>query len=154
MAQKRILVPFNFTAQEKKSLQFLIETYAGLKDVHITLFHAFAPLPGIDSTGIHEMKKMSEGIAFLSGEKKRKKEGLDSARKFLIQNGFEGKQIDFIFKEKQKVVADEIIDAVNEKDYNILVLSRQPGKVKRMFARSVHTKLFANLVDVTICIPT
>ncbi len=100
------------------------------------------------------MKKMSQGIAFLTGERKRKEEGLESAREFLMQNGFEDKQVDFIFREKQKVVADEIIDAVNEGGYNILVLSRQPGKVKRMFARSVHTKLFASLKNVTICIST
>lgn len=154
MAQRKILVPFNFTAQEKKSLEFLLDTYADKKDVHITLFHAYAPLPQLHSTGSHEMKKMSQGIAFLTGERKRKEEGLESAREFLMQNGFEDKQVDFIFREKQKVVADEIIDAVNEGGYNILVLSRQPGKVKRMFARSVHTKLFASLKNVTICIPT
>lgn len=154
MAQRKIMVPFNFTAQDKKSLEFLIDTYSDRKNAHITLLHVYAPLPNIDSTGSHEMKKMAEGIAYLTGEKRRKEEGLDSAREFLVQNGFESKQIDFIFKEKEKVIADEIIDAVNEGNYNILVLSRQPGKVKRMFARSVHTKLFASLKKVTICIPT
>ena len=153
MAQRKILVPFNFTALEKKSLQFIVDTYKKLGGVHITLFHAYDPLPDIDTSGNPEMRKMTQGMAFLSGEKKRKEEGLNNAKDFLVQNGFQFEQVDFIFREKKRVVADEIIDAVKEGNYNILVLSRQPGKVKRLFARSVHEKLLTSLKKVTICIP-
>lgn len=154
MVTQKILVPYNFTAYEGKALDFLIRTYANRQDIQITLFHGYTPLPVVDMDASPEMRKMRSGFIFLSEELGRKEEGLKSAKKFLLENGFSDTQVNYIFRKRKKSVADEIIETATQEQYRVLVLSRQPGKVARFFARSVHSKVLSVLKDVTICIPT
>jgi len=154
MALQKILVPYNFTVYDQKAMDFLINTYLNRQDVQVTLFHAYTALPPVDFEANPEMKKMGSGIAFLSEEIRRKEEGMQSARDFLLENGFLSSQVGYVFKEREKGVAEEIIDLVTQGHYRVLVLSRQPAKVNRMFTRSVHTKILSSLKGVTVCIPT
>jgi hypothetical protein len=154
MAAQRILVPYNFTAYEEKALDFVIRTYAHRDDVQLTLFNAYTPLPVVDMDASPELTKMRGAMVSLARELKEKEAGLKAAKDFLVQNGFSDDQIDYIFKEREKAVADEIIDTATKGHYRVLVLSRQPGKVSRLFARSVHNKVLISLKDVTVCIPT
>jgi hypothetical protein len=154
MALQKILVPYNFTAYDQKALDFLINTYLNRENVQVTLFHAYAALPPIDFEANPEMKKMGVGIAFLSEEVRRKEEGMKSAKGFLIENGFSESQVSYVFRERQSAIADEIIDLTTKGHYRVLVLSRQAGKVSRMFTRSVHAKILSTLKGVTVCIPT
>ncbi len=62
--------------------------------------------------------------------------------------------MDVLFRQREKPVAEEILALVAQGAYRVLVLSRQPGKVTRLFAKSVHTKLLSTLKGITICIPT
>jgi len=48
MTTHNVLVPLNFMITDDKSIVFVIQNYANVKDVHITLFHAYSPLPEID----------------------------------------------------------------------------------------------------------
>ena len=154
MAAYKILLPYNFTAYEKKSLAFVIDTFSRREDVQITLFNTYTPLPNIDMEGSPELAKMKKGLTFLSQELEQKEEGLKSARAFLIENGFSEDQVDFVFQKKEKSLADDIVDMVLKEHYKVLVLSRQPGKVARLFTRSVHDKAIAALESVTVCIAT
>jgi hypothetical protein len=154
MALQKILVPYNFTAYDHEAMDFLINTYLNREDVQITLFHAYPALPPVDFEANPEMKKMGGGIAFLSDEIRRKEGGIQSARDFLVESGFSSSQVGYVFKEKEKGTAEEIIDLVNKGHYRVLVLSRQAAKVNRMFTRSVHTKILSTLKGVTVCIPT
>jgi hypothetical protein len=153
MALQKILVPYNFTAYDHKALDFLINTYLNREEVQITLFHAYTPLPPVDFGASPEIKKMEVGMTFLSEEVRRKEEGMKAAKDFLVENGFSGNQVSYVFKERQRAVADEIIEATTKGHYRVLVLSQQPGKVSRMFARSVHLKVLSTLKGVTVCIP-
>ena len=154
MAKKRVLIPYNFTPYDEKALDFVINTFADKKDIEITLFHTYTPLPEVDMDEIPEMRKMARGVSFLSQELSKKEDGLKSAKEFLTENGFSTDQVDYIFKEKGTSIADEIIETASNGHYNILVFSRQPGKVTRFFARSVHNKVLSILKDVTVCIAT
>jgi hypothetical protein len=154
MALQKILVPYNFTAYDQKAMDFLINTYLNRDDVQVTLFHAHAPLPPVDFEANPEMKKMGVGITFLSEEVRRKEEGMKTAKDFLVQNGFSGTQVSYVFKERQRAVADEIIELATKGHYRVLILSRQSGKVSRMFSRSVHARILSALNGVTVCIPT
>jgi hypothetical protein len=154
MALQKILVPYNFTAHDQKALDFLINTYLNREDVQITLFHAYTPLPPVDFEANPEIKKMGVGITFLSEEVRRKEEGMKAAKDFLVENGFSGNQVSYVFKERQRVVADEIIELATKGHYRVLVLSQQVGKVSRMFSRSVHARILSTLKGVTVCIPT
>ena len=154
MAAQKILMPYNFTAYEEKALDFVINTFSRRKDVKITLFNTYTPLPEINMEASPEMGKMRTGIASLSQELKDKEAGLISAKHHLVENGFSEDQIDYVFAEKKKNIADEIIETVLRGHYRVLVLSRQAGKANRLFARSVHTRILSALKDITICIAT
>ena len=154
MAIQKVLVPYNFTPNESKALDFIISNFIYHKDVEITLFNSYTPLPEIDIKASPELQKMTSGILFLSQELKKKEEGLVSAKDHLLENGFSDNQVKYVFKERQKNVADEIIDMVVKGHYKMLVLTPKPGKVNRMFARSVHDKVLRSLKNVTICIAT
>jgi hypothetical protein len=151
MATQKILVPYNFTSPEEKALDFIVTTYGNREDVQVTLFNVYTPLPSVDMDASPELSKMRPAMASLSGELREKEAGLKSARDYLLENGFKDEQVDYVFQERTKSVPDEIIDAVAKGHYRVLVLSRQL-KVRKLFGRSVHTRVLSALKDVTICI--
>jgi protoporphyrinogen oxidase len=153
MAIEKILVPYNFSAQEEKALDFIVRTYANRDDVQVTLFNAYTSLPTVDMQAGPEMAKMKMGLARLSDEIREKEAGLKSAKEFLVRNGLKDDQVDYIFKEKEKSTADEIIYTVSKHHYRVLVLSRQL-KVGGLFGRSIHTKVLSTLKNITACIVT
>ena len=70
MATQKVLVPYNFTAQEEKTLDFVVGTYANRDDVQITLFNAYTPLPTVDMDASPELSKMRGAMASLSGKRR------------------------------------------------------------------------------------
>jgi hypothetical protein len=154
MATIKILVPYNFSVHEWKAFDFVVNILGGRDDVKITLFNTYVPVPEIDLTGNPELDKMRGGLIYLSEELKRKVEGLKSAANYFLQHGLSEHQVDFVFKKKEKDVAEEIIDAVVNGHYDMVVLRPTPGKVSRFFARSIHEKVIKALQEVTVCIAT
>lgn len=152
MPTTRILVPCNFTVNDEKALSFVINTFSNREDIRITLFYAYTPVPDLDMASSPVLKQMRDAILSRSAELSEKEAGLQSAKKFLLGNGFSDDQVDYIFKERHKPIADEIIATASSGQYSILVLSRQPGKVSRLFARSVHSRALSVLKDITVCI--
>ena len=154
MARQRILVPYNFTASDNKAVDFVVDTYAHRNDVKITLFSTYAPLPKIDMDDSPVLYKMRNGMAYLSEDIKQREAGLKSIKEYLLEEGFSDDQVDYVFKEREKPILDEILGAVSKGHYKVLVLSRQSGKATRLFARSLHEKMVQTLKDITICIAT
>ncbi len=154
MGVQKILMPYNFTAYEGRALDFIIRTFAYRKDSKITVFYTYTPLPEIDLKASPELRKMSAGLSILSAELKKKEDGLISAKKHLLENGFSDDQVDYIFKERRKDIADEIIDMVLSGHYDILILTPTLAKIKRLLARSVHDKVLRTLNGITICLAT
>ena len=152
MAEQKILVPYNFTTEEEKALRFVIDTFANRKDVKITLFNTYTPVPLVDIGASPEMRKPRDAMNVISKDIEEKEAGLKAAKEYLLENGFSDDQVDYIFRERRKSIADEIIVCAFRGHYTVLVLTRQPGKVTRLFARSVHSKVLSALKDVTICI--
>ena len=153
MVAPRILLPYNFTIYDEKALDFVIKTFTNQKDARITLFYTYTPLPELDMES-PVLKQMKGAVRSLSQELNEKENGLKSAREALLRRGFSEDQVDYTLKKRMKSVADEIIDSVSRGHYTVLVLSRQPGKATRLFARSVHNKVLSALKNVTICIAT
>jgi len=46
MARQKILLPYNFTQNDRKALNFVIRTFPKGTEVEITLFNAYIPAPG------------------------------------------------------------------------------------------------------------
>jgi hypothetical protein len=154
MATQKILMPYNFTAHEEKALDFIVNTFAHREDVKITLLNTYAPLPKIDTAADPVLYRMRNSISYLSEDIRQKEAGLKSVKEYFLENGFSDDQVDYIFKEREKSIVGEIIDAVSKGRYRVLVLSRQSGKVTRLFARSLHSRALQALKNVTICIAT
>ena len=154
MAIQKILMPYNFTAYEEKGLDFIVNNFAHRKDVRITLFNTYAPLPKIDTAADPVLHRMRNSLTYLSEDLKQKEAGLKAIMKYLSENGFSEDQVDYIFKERKKSTVEEIIHTATRGHYRVLVLSRQPGKATRLFARSLHSKVLHALKNITVCIAT
>ena len=154
MTIQNVLIPYNFRDIDQKALDFVIQTYEHQKDIKITLFHIYIPLPQIDTDSSTVMGRLSSSMHFLSNELKGKEETLQQARQYLLKKGFTEAQVDYQFKPRSKQVADEIIDTAKVGHYNVIILSYQPQRITRVFVQSVHKKVIASLRDVTICIVT
>jgi hypothetical protein len=66
--------------------------------------------------------------------------------------GFPAEQIKTIFEPRKKDVADDIIDLALSKSFDVVVLSRTPGKIKGFFTGNVFSKVVKSLKDTTVCI--
>ncbi len=154
MTAVKVLVPYNFSVHDWKAFDFIVTMLAKRHDAGISIFNAYPPVPEIDLTANPELAKMKGGLLYLSEELKRKREGLEIAKQYFTKRGFSPAQIDIIFKRRDKNVADEIIDTVIKGRYNVVVLTPTPGKVSKLFAKSVHDKILSTVKDVTVCIPT
>lgn len=154
MPAQRILVPYNFTAYEKNTLDFVINTFSKQKDVEITLFNTYTPVPEVDMEANPEMRKMGPAVAYFAKELSEKEAGLKFAKQYLVDQAFSDDRVNYIFKKRDKDIAQEIVGAVLEGGYSIIVLSRQPGKVTRLLTRSVHNKVLGSLKGITVCIVT
>ncbi|HGY12051.1 MAG TPA: hypothetical protein ENK36_06780, partial [Desulfobacterales bacterium] len=90
----KILLPYNFTLNDEKSIDFVGNRYARRKEVEITLFHAFTPVPEIDTRDNPIMNKMIRNTSYLRGQQDEQKNALEAARQKLIEYGFAGRHID------------------------------------------------------------
>lgn len=152
MATYKVLMTYNFTIDDQKSLDFIVNAFAKRADVLVTLFSVYTPLPEVDVKASPELAKMSRGVAFLASEVREKEQGLKAAKEYLVKNGFADECVDYILKKKTKPKSREIIDLILKKKYHVLVLSRQAAKVTRFYARGVHNQLLSALKDITLCI--
>jgi hypothetical protein len=152
MISKKILLPYEFTSFNRKALDFVGRTFGKQPEIHVTLFHAYTPLPEIDISANPEMLKLRSPITSLARELKEKEAGLHAVMKELGAMGFHGNQMDCVFQKKAKTVSDAIVHMTKKGNYQIIVLTRTPFKVLRLFGRSVSGKVITALEDVTICL--
>ena len=152
MVIKKILLPYNFTSYDKKALDFVIQTYANQKDVEITLFNAYTPVPEIEMRTSPIMEKMRGNLGFLLQKIKEQEEELNIVRKNLLEKGFSVNRIHTIFEPKKKDVAGDIIDLALNGQFDVVVLNRKPGRIARFFTGSVFTKVVSALKETTVCI--
>ena len=152
MAGQRVLVPYNFTIYDQKVIDFIIRTFLPVKEIKFTLFHAYAPLPEIQTGSNAVLGRLQGTIMSLSEELSGQERYLKEGKGALVKKGFSDDQVDYIFKAKKKDVANEIAETVLKGGYQMVLLSRNPTKTTRLFGRSVSSKLLGILKDTTICI--
>jgi hypothetical protein len=152
MATFRILLPYNFSPNDQKAIRFVIDAFSRHKETHLTLFHAYTPLPTIDVSASPENVKMRSGMTYLSAELKEKEEALTAVGDLLVEAGFERDAVSCVFKKRVKTAAEEIVDKMS--GCNVLVLSRGAGKVTHFFTRSIYARVVSALRGVTICVAT
>ena len=152
MAAQRILLPYNFSANDQKSLDFIIKTFGRQEEVDITIFHAFTPISEVESDDQSATAKLKRRLSYLTQELTEREIALQELRSQLISSGFDRGRVRYVFKSRKKEIAAAIIDEVEENKYDIVVLNHKPGKVSRFFTGSVFIKVVTALKDTTICV--
>jgi len=137
----RILIPYNFTMNDEKSIDFVITRYARKKDVEITLFHAFSPVPEIDIRNNPIMGKMTSSTSYLLSQQDEQKNALESAKQKLINSGFVGHNIHCLYKSMEKDIANDIIRLWKVGKFDVVVLNRNPGNIINYFSRSISKRI-------------
>jgi hypothetical protein len=154
MANQKILVPYNFTAYDQKALDFIIRTFAHLKDAEITLFNAYTPVPKIETPESTIMEKLHHNLNILSLKVEELEADLKAACQKLLQNGFSEQQIRYLFKPRKKDIAREIIDLVLNDQFNLVILNSKPGKLSHYFTGNVYSKIINKIKDTAVCVIT
>ena len=152
MATQKLLLPYNFTRFDQKALDFVINTFGGSKNVDVTIFNAYTPIPEIDTDASLITGKLKGSLSFLSQKIKENEALLDEVKDRLVEGGFPETRVDCIFRPRKKDIASEIIELVSSDKFDIIVLNRKQARVTRFFSGSISHKVVMNLKDVTVCI--
>ncbi len=153
MDENKILVPYNFTDMDKKALDFVVQTYAEDKNVHITLFHTYAPVPEMILSKNSVMEKMSNSLHYLRQQVIEQENRLVQVQLHLLDSGFQKNQVDYLFLPKKGDLARGIIVLAKDQGYNTIVLNRI-GNVTGFFKASVFNKVVTSLKHINITIIT
>lgn len=150
MAELKVLVPYNFTRNDEKAVSYVIDSFSGLEDAEITLFHTYVPVPEIEVSDKTVMARMSGNIAYLRQKINDMEQVIADAAHQLIDAGFDKEKVRYIFKPRHKETAQEIIDQVLQGDFEVVVLNHNPSKIKKFFTSSISKKVSTALMHKEI----
>lgn len=152
MAGQRVLLAYNFTPYDQRSLDFAVRTFLNAGDVEITLFNAYSPVPELDSRETQVLDRMRGNISYLYQKIEEQKVAIQQAAEALRNRGFRPGQIHWIYRPRQKDVAGEIVEFAREERYDVVILSQKPGRISRLFTGNVVQKVVNALQDITVCV--
>ena len=152
MARQRVLLAYNFTPYDQKSLDFVTRTFLGNPDVEVTLFNVYTPVPQLDSRETQVMDRMRGNISYLYQKVDEQKEALRVAVEQLVERGFAQRQIHAVFKPRRRDVGAEIIEYAQGEQFDVVIINRAPGRVTRFFTGNVFTKVVSGLRDTVVCV--
>lgn len=137
----KILIPYNFTMNDEKSIDFVGHRYARKEDVDITLFHAFTLVPEIDTRNNPIMDKMTRNTSYLRQQQDEQKNALEEARQKLMDYGFAGQHIHCRYIPIRQDIARDIIWLWKTEKFDVVVLNRNPGNIINYFSRSISKRV-------------
>lgn len=152
MAGQKLLLPFNFTEQDRKAVDFVIRTFAHMKDIEISVFHAYTPIPEIEASETSVTGRLKDQLGYLTTKLSEQEAALQEVKQTLIQYGFPESNISCTFKARKRDIAAEIIDFVSNEGHQLIVLNRKPSRVARFFTGSVYQKVVSSAKGITVCI--
>ncbi len=154
MAGRKVLVPYNFTENDEKALDFVIRKFASDEDVSVTLFNAYTPVPEVQVRNNPIMERMSANLAYLKQKAREQEEELKGARKRLVQNGFAADRVDYAFNPLKRDVAREVVNFARKGNFDVVVVNRNPAHIKRFFTVSVADKVTRDLKEIEVVVVT
>lgn len=152
MAIQKILLPYNFTRRDQKAIDFVTSAFAQIKGVEITIFHAYTPVPDIETDASLITGKLRGSLSYLSQQIMQKENDLKSVSEKLAQHGFTADRIQTVFRPRKKDIAGEIINLTRDTRFDVIVLNRKATRVTRFFSGSVSNKVVMTLKDTAVCI--
>jgi nucleotide-binding universal stress UspA family protein len=152
MAIQKILLAYNFSGLDQKAINFVNSAFAHIKGAEITLFHAFTPVPDIETEASLVTGKLKGSLNFLSQQIMERENDLKLISDKLTRSGFMQDCVHTIFRPRKKDIASEIINLAREFRYDTIVLNRKATRVTRFFSGSVSHKVMMTVKDTTVCI--
>ena len=152
MAIQKILVAYNFTNLDQKALDFVVSAFGHLEGIEITIFHAYTPVPEIETEESLVTGKLKGSLSYLSQQIMQRENDLKAVVTKLGQDGLPETQIITVFKPRKKDIASELIDLTRDTKFDVMVLNRKAARVARFFSGSVSNKVLMTLKDMTVCI--
>ena len=150
MTGHRILVPYNFTSNDEKSVDLVIQNFGGHQDTEVTLFHVYTPVPVIDVSDKTVMGRIAGNLSYLRQKINDLETEIVKARDRLIEAGFPSGKVNYVFKPQEKDAAQEIIDHVNKGKFTAIVLNRSPGSIRNFFNLSVSRRVTKALTNMEL----
>jgi nucleotide-binding universal stress UspA family protein len=152
MAIQKILLAYNFSGLDQKAIDFVSTAFAHITGVEITIFHAFTPVPDIETEASLVTGKLKGSLNYLSQQIMERENDLKLITEKLTQGGFLPDRVHTIFRPRKKDIATEIINLARETKFDTIVLNRKAARVTRFFSGSVSHKVMMTLKDTTVCI--
>ena len=141
MAGQKILVPYNFTASDEKSIDLVIQNFGQHPDVRVTLFHVYLPVPNIEINDKTVMSRISGNLSYLRQKINDLEVEIVKARDRLISSGFKKEMVNYVFKPQDKDAAQEIIEQAYNGEFTGIVLNRSPASIRKFFTPSVSKRV-------------
>ena len=152
MVIQKILVAYNFTNLDQKALDFVTSAFVHIEGVEITIFHAFTPVPEIETQASVVTGKLKGSLSYLSQQIMQRENDLKRVTEKLAENGFDTSRINTVFKPRKKDIASEIISLTRDTKFDAIVLNRKAARVTRFFSGSVSNKVVMTVKDTAVCI--
>ena len=149
---QKILLPFNFTPNDHKAVDFVIQAFAHLGQVELTIFNAYTAVPEIETQDASVMGKLKGNLNYLSQKVMQNETELKKVREKLVQDGFGENRVKTVFKARKKDIATEIVELAAWEHFNVIVINHKPGKATRFFTGNVFSKVVNAVKDITVCI--
>ena len=149
---QKILLPFNFTPNDHKAVEFAIQAFAHLGEVELTVFFAYTPVPEIETQNASVMGKLKANLSYLGQKVMQQEAELNKVREKLVQGGFGEGRVKTVFKARKKDIAAEIVELAARDHFNVIVINHKPGKATRFFTGNVFSKVVNAVKDITVCI--
>ncbi len=152
MAIQKILLAYNFSSLDQRAIEFAANAFAHIEGADITIFHAFTPVPDIQTEPSLVTGKLKGSLNYLAQQVMQRENDLKLVTGKLIHHGFAADRIHTVFRPRKKDIAGEIINLTRETQYDAIVLNRKAGRVTRFFSGSVSNKVIMTLKDTMVCI--
>jgi nucleotide-binding universal stress UspA family protein len=152
MAIQKILVAFNFTHLDQKAIEFVTSTFAHIDGIEITFFHAYTPIPEIETQASNVTGKLRTSLSYLSQQIMQRENDFKAIIENLSKKDLANSQIHTIFRPRKKDIASEIMNLNRDTNFDVIVLNRKASRVTRFFSGSVSHKVLMTLKETTVCI--
>lgn len=141
----KILIPYNFSPNDRKAVDFAGQRYSERQGVEVTLFHAYTPVPEMDIRDTPIMKKVIHNASVLQLQQDERKNALERERERLMKQGIAGHNVHCIFRPVRVDVATDIIRLWKEGKFDVVVLNRNPGNIVNFFSRSISKRIVRHI---------
>lgn len=141
MAAKKILVPYNFTTNDEKAIELVIQNFSQQPDTRITLFHVYLPVPNIEISDKTVMSRISGNLSYLRQKINDLEAEIVKAQDRLLEAGFPKESVNYIFKPQDRDAAQEIIEHAISGEFTGIVLNRSPASIRKFFTPSVSKRV-------------